>query len=349
MHQYRAARRWVGYFLFFFLIAGCSLTGQKPDIVREEKEADQAYSNLEVRQMVVDHPHLMSGDYFRKRTDQDKQTAALADILPGSEADAVESGKSGKSGKPGSLENEAPRSAGLAESAAYRLKIGFFLDPRDLPASNAGRLIQAADQSAGSHMILINDTGMQEVIASTDCPKAEDVACIAESAALYPGVRMLVMMKEISLPDEFPAAGRIRFKVMDAALGYSYPEIEIADRIEKAPLAGEFLKNAMSRVFDYAHRKAQVMPQHCRVFNIKNDRVYINAGSASGLKEGAVLPFVNGGEVISSPNGFPVAWMPGEIKGKLQVADLVGSDLACCRLVGGEMPDQGAYVLVRDF
>ena len=350
MQKYRFVRRWVGWCLCFFLLAGCSLTGPKPDIVSEEKGSDQAYSNAEVRQMVVDQPHLMSGDYFRKRNDQAMASAELEEMLPGSNGKASQAGNSmRKSGNQVVVENEAACDQRVQEDDRYRLKIGFFLAKRDLPVSRASRLIQAANQAAGNNMILINDTGMQEVIASSVCPKAEDFACIAESAALYPGVRMLVIGKEVHLPEEFPAEGSIRFTVMDAALGYSYPEIEIADRIQEAPLTDEFLKDAMVRVFDYARRKAQVMPEHCRVFSVKNSRAYISAGDLNGLKEGAVYSFVRGGEFIRSPNGVPVAWVPGDIKGKLRVERLVGSDLAACRLIEGVMPGQGDYVLLDDF
>lgn len=329
--------KWMGWALFLIFIAGCSLTGPKPDIVSKEKTADETYTNAEVRRMTVDQPHLMSGDYFRSRMVEDSRATELGEIMPGNREKAEQPAKM------------AAAPAAPPDSNGYPLKVGVLLKKNGFSASAASRLMQAADRAADENILLVNDTGMRELMASTDCAAASDIVCIAKNAALYPGVRMLVTVNEPQLPEVFPGQAGIRLALWDAALTYQYPEIEITDRIERSGQADTFLQQAMAQVFDYAKRKAGVMPAHCRVFSVKENRIYINAGQMTGIPIGETYHVVPGGDTVESPNRVPVAWVPENEKARIRVERLVGSDAAECRLIKGEMPGPGAYVLLNDF
>lgn len=343
MHKYYSVKRWIGWGLFFVLLAGCSLTGPKPDIVSEEKPSDEAYSKAEIRRMVVDQPHLMSGDYFRNRIAENRHPAG---------ADGKQNPSQNRQAADPPANAGKERGAGHLAAAAdypYELKVGLILERSGFSGADAECLMQAADRAINESMILINDTGMREAAASADCAPETDFACLAENVALYPGIRMLVIINTVRIPEAFPGKAGLRFKLMDAPIGYLYPEIEITDRIADKAQADEFLENAMTRVFNYARRRAKVMPRHCRVFSVKNSRIYISAGEISGLKAGDAFRVVSGGELVKSPAGVPVAWVPGDQKGRIRVERLVREDSAGCRLIEGEMPGQGAYVLLGDF
>ncbi|MFP4533597.1 MAG: hypothetical protein ACLFNS_13020 [Desulfobacterales bacterium] len=286
--------------------------------------------------MTVDQPHLMSGDYFRTRGIEDSKSAATDDVLLESEEE--------KSDQPQKM---AAVPAVSPDVRAYPLKIGVLLEKDGFSATAAGRLMQAANQAADENMLLVNDTGMREAVASTDCEAVTDIACIAENAALYPGVRMLLTVNQARLPEAFPGQTAVRLTLWDAALMYQYPEIEITDRIESSAEVNAFLEYAMAQVFDYARRKAEVMPSHCRVFSVKENRVYINAGEMTGIPTGETYPVVSGGDTVTSPTGVPVAWVPESEEARIRVERLVGSDAAECTVVNGELTWPGGYVLLN--
>ncbi len=348
MQNHQRFLKWISCGVFLIFITSCSLTGPKPDIVSEKKSPDEIYSNAEIRRMTVDQPHLMSGDYFRKRTEEDSHKPESGELLSESREKSDQSSKmAADPSTPHSRKKAVSSPAAPPDSAEYPLKVGMLLKKSGFSDSAAGRLMQAANQAIDKHMMLVNDTGMREVMASTDCPAESDIACIAEHAALYPGVRMMVTVNGSHLPEAFPGKAAVRLTVWDAALANSYPEIEITDRIERREQAGDFLQHAMARVFDYARRKAEVMPTHCRVFSVKENDIYINAGKMTGIPIGETFRVVSGGDTVTSPNGVPVGWVPENDKARIRVERLVGSDAAGCTLVKGEMPEPGAYVLLN--
>ncbi|MFO7884642.1 MAG: hypothetical protein R6U68_07465, partial [Desulfobacteraceae bacterium] len=66
-------------FLFPFFLITCLLGCAGPDIVSSEKENNAVYSNAETREIFIDNPAMISGDYFRKRTKEPETN--LGEIL----------------------------------------------------------------------------------------------------------------------------------------------------------------------------------------------------------------------------------------------------------------------------
>ena len=349
MYRHQRLWRWLGLSVLLIVVAGCSLGGPKPDIVSEEKKEGQAYSAAEVRRMNIDHPWLLSADYFLNREypeekASDQEQAAREKL----EARVQQLEKKMEGEQPSAAESESPAgSITTPRGKAQPVKIGFYLDAAKSGGESAASLIRAADEAAGKAeaLHLVNHYTLRDVLASTDCMAAGDYDCMARNLALYPGVRMLVVAENLEIPENMPGEASLRLKVLDAGLASAYPPMEMTRRLEDRARVPGFLADAVDRALAYAKNKAEIMPPHCRVFSVKNQRTYISAGRRSGLAPGDTLRVVSGGEAVKSPTGLLVGWLPGDETGTLTVEALVGKDVAACRLKSGEMPVKGSYVL----
>ena len=349
MFQHQRVWQWMGMAGLLIMVAGCSLGGPRPDIVSEEKKEGQAYSAAEVRRMNIDHPWLLSGDYFLNREypaekASDEEPADREQL----EARVQQLEKQVGEEKPSPSDSESP--AGTVASAKDKtppVKIGFYLDVPESAGKRGASLVKAAGEAAaGAETLrLVNHYSIRDILASADCRAADDYDCMARNLALYPGVRMLVVAEQMQIPDQLPGEAALRLKVLDADLVSGYPKMEMTRRLEDRAAVPAFLQEAVRRAFAYAKNKAEIMPPHCRVFSVKNQRAYISAGKRSGLAPGDVLRVVSGGETVKSPTGLLVGWLPGEETGTLKVQALVGKDVAACAPVSGEMPEKGSYVL----
>lgn len=337
-------RWWIGLGLLLLFCGGCAFIEPGPDIGSTEKKEGQTYSADEKRRILLDHPGLLSGEYFLNRN------------LPEAEEEAVPEQPAGQDRKTGSArqssEDQGVYFAGKGDFAAgvdgRRIKAGLFFEAENAAPGGTERLMQAAWQAAPENFLLINDAAIRELLVRTECMGKKDLRCMAENLALYPGVRMLIVAEEIALPESLPGRAAFSFSVMDAGLLYRYPAIRMQEQVKKAEAVDGFLRDAMEEAFAYAGRKAQLMPRHCRVFSVKNQRAYISMGKRGGIEAGEVLQVVSGGETVSSPGGLPVAWIPGTKKTRVRVESLVGDGIAACSPVDGEMPEMGDYVLMAD-
>ena len=244
-------------------------------------------------------------------------------------------------------EKRAASQAATAPVPAVPVKIGFYLDVPDHGGKMAASLINAADKAAASADALrvVNHYTVRDILAPTDCITSGDYECMARNLALYPGVRMLVVAESLEIPKSLPGEACLRMKVLDAGLASAYPTMEMTRRLEDNVKVSIFLSDAVNRAFAYAKNKAEIMPPHCRVFSVKNQRAYISAGERSDLAPGDELRIVSGGEAVKSPTGLLVGWLPGEETGVLKVEALVGKDVAACRLTSGNMPEKGGYAI----
>jgi len=348
---YRHQRRWkwLGLAGLLIMLAGCSLGGPKPDIVSEEKKEGQAYSAAEVRRMNIDHPWLLSGDYFLNREYPSEQASGEEEAQQEKlEARVQQLEKKLEGGQPSPAGPESPAdTVAPASDKTPPVKIGFYLDVPASGGKRAASLVRAAGEAAaGAEALrLVNHYSIRDILASTDCRAAGDYACMARNLALYPGVRMLVVAEQLQIPDKLPGEAALHLKVLDADLVSGYPDMEMTRRLKDRAAVPAFLQEAVHRAFAYAKNKAEIMPPHCRVFSVKNQRVFISAGKRSGLAPGDVLRVVSGGETVKSPTGLLVGWLPGEETGTLKVQALVGKDVAACAPLSGEMPEKGSYVL----
>lgn len=67
-------------------------------------------------------------------------------------------------------------------------------------------------------------------------------------------------------------------------------------------------------------------------------RVLISAGRAAGVAVGDELTVHAPGHLLRTPDGQPLAWQAGPLKGRVRVMDLVGDNLAVVGTVEGDAP-----------
>ena len=331
------------FLLSHLLFLGCHLTGPKPDIVSDEKSPDRRYSNAEVRQMTVDQPFLVSGDYFRSRTAADQSEAGQQETDRSPKTDTVQKQGQVKDSK---APSKAPSKATIdQQSRPYGLKIGMIWDAPRFSGQIANQVRRAVQDAVSQNLILVNKEGLRDGLVRPECLDNLDMSCIARQVAVYPGVRLLVLIDSFDLPDTFPGRAAIKVRLMDAGLGHRYPARKITESLsEKSAISG-FLRQAFERVFASTREKATAMPAHCRVFDVKKDRYYISAGRLTGVAPGDTYAVAAGGETVTSPAGAPVGWVPDKKKATVRVEMLVGRDAAACSLVNGKPPVPGEFVL----
>jgi len=77
------------------------------------------------------------------------------------------------------------------------------------------------------------------------------------------------------------------------------------------------------------------------VASVDGSQVYLNAGKASGLKEGDVLEVFSPGKPIIHPvTKIPLGMAPGPLKGTVKVAGFLGVDAAQAETAGGDRVEQ---------
>ena len=324
--------------LSLVLLYGCA-AGGRPDIVSEDKKEGEAYSNADVRRMTIEHPGTLSGDYFLKRAYPEKPAGDDRPALTWARGD--------------SQDRQQPAQAASAKPAGTRqsvstgiYKIGLMAGADAKDDFTPRRLHHAAAGLTLEQSRVIGPEQIADVASSANCPNRDMLSCVGQQAALYPGVHMLVAVDSLSLPENFPGRAAMRVRVMDTGLDYVHAPLEMTRTLEARDQAEEFVQQALQRAFDFAEQKADVMPVHCRVFSVKQDRIYISAGAASRVKPGDEFSVVSSGQVVDTPAGLPVAWVPDAPKARLRVEKMVRDDVASCSLADGQTPQPGDYVLM---
>ena len=352
-------RKWLAPVLTLGILWGC---GPMPDIVSTEKKEGQKYSADEVRQMTVDQPFQLSGDYFRER-DQ-KPSKDLGKLFSKkaekkTDAKAVQTDKQQAAPKaetadsrtvastaPAPVSESAsapstPASVPVTEkktAASFPIKTGLIIDKEKISSEAAQRILQALPRAAQNLPVISADREkMEEIMSRSACPE-RDLQCLSAALSLYPGVRMLVLIETFDLPKEKSGNIKTRMGVVDTGLLFRYPTMEI-----NLPLAGKDTDTAIAailrQVLDFAVKKSEIMPWFCRSFSSDKGEWYVSAGSSTGLKTGQELRVISPGKVIQSPIGMPAGWIPGEVKGHLAVKQLFGEDFAVCTLKSGKGPE----------
>jgi hypothetical protein len=329
---------WIGVVVLLLLVSGCA-GGAGPDIVSSEKKDGQVYSSEEVRTMAVDHPAMLSGDYFLKR-----DYAKKADDKPRPSFLAQHAEDSSDTQAP--EKKDYVHTGQKNPQVPINHKIGLIVDPKDAYEPWAGSLQKAVDKFSGIKDRIIGPQNMANMVSVRDCRQKDYLLCMGKQAALYPGVHMIVGAQKFDLPESYPGKVSIRFRLLDTGLEHVYPLIEIVQVIDDAEEIDLFLENALGRVFAFASQKAGIMPAHCRVFSVKENRIYINAGKSGSISVGDQLEVVSSGRLVDTPSGVPVAWEPEAPKATLVVEKILREHVSACSLVKGTIPETGDIVLI---
>ncbi|GBC62462.1 hypothetical protein DENIS_3434 [Desulfonema ishimotonii] len=251
---------------------GCT---PRPDIVSTDKRPGETYSADEVRQMTVDQPFLVSGDYFRKR-EQDPSvkidiSAERADPSGTAEPErtASEPAAARKMATPATTVAAvaAPRSD-IQTPAAGVLKIGVVPDPDNIPEKTGNRFLKNLPGVSRFYPVLIADQEkIGEVLAGTDCMRRKDLRCLAGALSVYPGVRMLVLVEKITLPEKLPGTAVARIGVVDTGILFRYPVMEVAAPVKTEADMDRAIAGMLNQVLAFSVGKGALIPWFCRSFS----------------------------------------------------------------------------------
>ncbi len=113
-------------------------------------------------------------------------------------------------------------------------------------------------------------------------------------------------------------------------------------------LEGESLRAAIAKFVDNIVYQVNARPWSCRVAEVDENNIYLDAGKESNLKLGTKLVVYNQGKEIKSPDTGLVIGRTEEKVGELEVVDYFGENGSTAKVVSGSRPTRGALCrLVR--
>ena len=358
------------------LSAGCA---GAPDISGPARSISPDGGAADPRQLAVDQPFMVSGDYFREKNTEEgvnlnlklggeekksqassaleKRVARLESKVAGT------SGEGGSASAPGSPATAPPASSATAsmapenvppagsvaaatkEGSGMRIKVGMLVDRRGVDREGARLLSNAAYiTSVRFPVVPVSPREISEALARKAAAEQGDLGQVTREIAVYPGVRMLVLIDAFRIPESYPGKAEASVNVMDAGTGHHYPLPVMTAAVKDSADVDIFAKTVMGEAFERATDHSGLMPWFCRVFAREGERFYVNAGMRSGLRPGDRLTVVAGGKLVKAPSGVPAGWIPGPSTGVLQVDLNFGKDLSACSLVEGEAPSEAAIL-----
>ncbi|WP_336367602.1 hypothetical protein [Marinobacter sp. C2H3] len=135
-----------------------------------------------------------------------------------------------------------------------------------------------------------------------------------------------------------------------AALGYEKPEWKTPFWEQKGesapstaavaapPKAASSAKPVPAPTYTSGSAPGGPTPWLIRRVPTEDGRVLISAGRAAGVAVGDELTVHAPGHLLRTPDGQPLAWQAGPLKGRVRVMDLVGDNLAVVGTVEGDAP-----------
>ncbi|MFH0948673.1 MAG: CsgG/HfaB family protein [Elusimicrobiota bacterium] len=113
-------------------------------------------------------------------------------------------------------------------------------------------------------------------------------------------------------------------------------------------LEGESLRAAIAKFVDNIINKVNARPWSCRVAEVDENNIYLDAGQESNLKLGTKLVVFSQGKEIRSPDTGMIIGRTEQKLGEIEVVDYFGENGATANVVNGSKPVRGAVCrLVR--
>lgn len=345
----------------FFFCWGCA---SSPDIVTSDKKNSTGYSNAQIREVTIDQPNLLSGDFFRQRT----QTKVIADVdssavskvdndIP-SNQEMLEKKVNDLQSEVALLKADSPKPVPILpekklqsnnqppEKSLLKLKTGLLIDRGRVRADTVTKISRAAHKFVESgEIVLVGNDEIYEILAQNNALESKDLYRTSGILTVYPGIRMLVLVEKFTLPDVFPGEASAVVSMVDAGLFYRYRPVKFEMPVKTDADASRFVESIVSATFTRAIESSQTTQWFCRVFSSEEDLIYINAGEKTGLEKEMLLKVSSPGKQIKSPGGTPAGWIPGKLKGVLRVERFFGKDFAACSIVEGEKPTVYDYLI----
>ncbi len=331
--------------LFAFSLSACSTA---PDITSTAPEKGKTFSSAEIRQVSVDQPFLLSGDYFREKNYDDslnlgKLSAHEEEILKKQKEIETRLSKLELEGN----KDQQPDKI-LSTSAPLRLiHTGLLIATKEIPSYLAEEIAKKANTLARQYsLFLVPSSAIKDVIDQTSCAK-KNFECISKELRTFPGVRILLVVNKIYLPKDLHGSASAVINIIDTEVPYRYGPREITYPVQSKDDLNGFLQKMVDLMFEESFDRAQLMPWHCRSFSGEGKSWYVNAGRLSGLRVGDRLSVLGKGKWIRAPSGLPAGWIPGSKKGTLEVTSFFGKNLAICTLVQGRGPTHSDILVIE--
>lgn len=145
--------------------------------------------------------------------------------------------------------------------------------------------------------------------------------------------------------DSASAIVRIEVELVEAATNRVLKSFEKRNSIFETEERGQFSRDkaklkainlTMEELTEEILREIEKMEWYTRIVQIDGDRVYLNAGRLTGLKVGDLMDvYEPGGSVGEQMAGIAMDRVEGQLKGRLRVIQLFGTDAAMADITRG--------------
>jgi hypothetical protein len=207
-------------------------------------------------------------------------------------------------------------------------------------------MLSALNQAAGSFPVrLITPGDVTPVLNNYGCDAAAPSDCLS-ALAVQPGARLLAVIEPLRASDENQQ--RVRFRFYDTDLGLRYDPVTLAlPQNADGPQEQSWIA-AADAVLLHAQDHLQLTPTIVHAVKTEGETVYLNQGQAAGLKRGSRLSVHADGRVIRGVADLPVTWIPGPLRGTVEVTRVTANGRAVGRVVEGETPEPSDFLVPED-
>ncbi len=360
--------------IILFCIGSCLPNNYGPDIVSKKVNKSTGYSNDQVRTIFVDQPFLASGDYFLKSTTaaqaaaQNQQAVNRGNRWTGNTNNSPQqniqypgNNYSSRTVSPGQQTTQnAMNQAGYGrlngqdgrdgiESKTLKIKIGILPDS-DLEGSYAmDALCSQADLffRIRPEALLIPRIQIYHSFGQNQDTLSSIVLRKSKIPANFSGLRNLLYVNTLEVPKHFPGTAYFGMKIFDFGLrdGFTMPVFK--STVRNRTDLNNFWRIVLARVWNQVWQNDQILPWFTRVVYQNQDVICIDAGINSGLKKGQILKVMKKGKIIKSREGVAIGWLPGELKGELEVTGFTGVDKAFAQPSSGFVIDRDDFIILK--
>ncbi len=361
----------IGLALGILLCLGsCLPNNYGPDIVSKKVNKSTGYSNDQVRTIFVDQPFLASGDYFLKSTAAEN-AAAVKDRARnqknrwdtradnGSQQNSQYNGNqynpritqnSGQQISEKSTEALIGRDMrSNSKAMAFKIKIGILPDS-ELEGSYAmDALCSQADLffRTRPEALLISRIQIYHSFGRNQDTLSSIVLRKSKIPGNFSGLRNLLYVNTLEVPKHFPGTAYFGMKIFDFGLrdGFTMPVFK--STVRNRTDLNNFWRIVLARVWNQVWQNDQILPWYTRVVYQNKDVICIDAGINSGLKKGQILRVVKQGRIIKSREGVAIGWLPGQLKGELEITGFTGMDKAFAKPSSGFIINKDDFIIIK--
>jgi hypothetical protein len=172
--------------------------------------------------------------------------------------------------------------------------------------------------------------------------RGDEVGLFRQKQSLA-GVDMEVKLFDVPGGREITALGKSGEASANSLVAFETSNLESPEyRAELTKLA---VRNAVSQMVPDVIKSVEKMTWEGHIARIIGNKVYVNAGKASGLVSGDILKVLTQGDDIYDPTtGAYLGRSVGQLKGTLEVVDFIGTDGAVSEVHTGGNFQEGDVV-----